>query len=244
MGMTKATRALIGIFFFFSYSFFLSGCASSGVARETASQVDQGYQHTQDMVEGATDTNIGDSYGNASQGTKGALLGGAAGAIAGGLVSGVGVLPGAEEGAIFGAAYGSYIDRYTTLQDQLENRGVNIIVLGDQIRLVLPSAPLFNPMTATLRPHAYSTLYMVARYLRQYTKISVQVAAYTDATGPTRVSLELSKDQANSVMKFLSSTGVNARVLYAVGYGGTHLIAKNSPEWDTSDNYRIEITLE
>ncbi|OGT47758.1 MAG: hypothetical protein A3E83_04965 [Gammaproteobacteria bacterium RIFCSPHIGHO2_12_FULL_41_20] len=230
--------------FILSCIFVLSGCASSGVAREAASQVDQGYQHTQDMVSNVTDTRISDSYGNTSQATRGALIGGATGAVAGSLVSGIGVIPGAAEGAIFGAAYGSYIDQYTTSRDQLENRGVNMIVLGDQIRLVLSSEQLFHSMTATIRPQAYSILYMVARYINQYTTMSVTIAAYTDATGSARVRTVLSKDQASSIVKFLGAAGVNTRVLYGVGYGGRHLIAKNSTDWDTSDNYRIEITLE
>ncbi len=221
----------------------LSGCASSDVSRDTASNFDKGVQHTKDMVNGAADGNIGDSYQNASQSVKGGIIGGVAGGVAGALTPGVGFLPGTAIGAILGASYGAYIETNSTIEDRLENRGANIIVLGDQILIVIPSARIFNENTANVKPQAYSTFDLLAQYINRYTKMLVKVSAYTDATGSKAVDLALSQQQAERVSKLLAASGIDTRVLYAEGYGGTHLVETSSLTWDT-DNYRIEITLE
>lgn len=240
--MIELAKGTLRLLLFNILSFTLFGCASSEVSRDAAANMDMGVKNAKGFFSG--DTNIDDSYGNASQATKGALLGGAAGAITGGLSSAVGMVPGTAVGAILGASYGSYIDSKTTLRDRLDNRGANVIVLGDQILIVIPSARLFEPMTANLKPQAYDTLQLVANYINQYTTMLVKVSAYTASSGSPSGDLALSSDEAQQVSKALQLSGVNARVLYAEGYGGTHLVTNNASGWDESDNYRIEITLE
>lgn len=224
-------------------AFILSACASSDVSRDAASNVNMGIENAKNLVSGVSNGNLSDSYQNASQTTKGAILGGTAGALTGALASGVGIIPGTATGAILGASYGGYIDSVTTLRDRLENRGANIIILGDQILIVVPSARLFNPMTSTIKPDAYGTLKMVSQFINSYTKMLVKVSAYTDKSGSPQIDLALSQQQAEHVAKTLLASGVDARVLYAEGYGGTNLVRMNDLQWD-SDNYRIEITLE
>lgn len=187
---------------------------------------------------------IAQAYQNSSQTTKGALLGGAAGAVAGYFVSGVGVVAGTAGGAILGASYGAYIDSLTTLQDKLENRGVTVVEIGDQVLVVIPSSKLFGYLSDRLQPEAYSTIELLAQYINTYDKVLVKVGGYTNDTGSRRVDLALSQQQAKTVAKTLTLYNVDARVLYAEGYGGTHLVEKNSHDWDNSENYRIEITME
>lgn len=236
-----ATRFLILLI---NICFFISGCASSNVSRFAAANVDLGIDNAKNLVGFAADSNLGDTYDNLSQTTKGALIGGTAGAIAGGMTSGVGVVAGTAVGAIFGASYGAYIESNINLVDRLTNRGVNIIVLGDQILIVLPSTRIFQPATSVIRPEAYSTLEMVTEYINRYHKMLVKIAGYTNDTGSERVDISLSNQQAQSVAKFFIADGMDARLIYAVGYGGTRLVSRNTCDWEGSDNYRIEITLE
>ena len=223
---------------------FLNGCASSDVSRETASNIDMGVQNAKNLADSTADGDIADSYQNANQATKGALLAGTAGAITGTMASGVGTIAGLAVGAVLGASYGSYIDANSSLLDKLINRGANVIVLGDQVLVVIPSARLFNPMTSDIKPQAYSTLDLLAIYINSYEKTLVKVGAYTNKLGSERVNLALSDQQAKNVAKYLVRAGVDARVLYAEGYGSAHLVTKNALEWDKGDNYRIEVTLE
>ncbi|HLB42391.1 MAG TPA: OmpA family protein [Gammaproteobacteria bacterium] len=223
---------------------FLMGCASSAVSRDVTSNIDRGVKNANDLYNNTANGYVGDTYQNANQTAKGAAIGSATGAVAGAFSSGIGVIPGAVTGAFLGASYGSYIDSNTSLEDQLENRGAIVIILGQQILIAIPSDRIFDAMTSNVKPQAYSTLELITKYINQYTKTLVKVAAYTAASGSPHADLVLSKQQADNVAKLLLASGVNARILYAEGYGGTHLVVKNTVEWHESDNYRIEITLE
>lgn len=230
-----------GLVFFMSLV--LAACASSNVERTSAHNVDMGMNNARNLANSG-DTDLADTYQNATQATKGAMIGGTAGGIAGSFMTGVGFIPGAVTGALLGGSYGSYIDSETTLQDKLENRGANVIVLGDQIMVVMDSSRLFNGMTAELKPSSYSTLTVLSQYINSYTKMLVKIAAYTDDVGNARVNQVTSQKQAEAVARYLQALGTDARLLVAEGYGGTNLIAKNQENWGDSDNYRIEITLE
>ncbi|MCE3238570.1 MAG: yiaD 2 [Gammaproteobacteria bacterium] len=231
------------IFLFLFLFVFIAGCASSDFSRGSASEVDKAYLSA-DYAWNHSDGSLTDSYQNSSQTAKGAAVGAAAGLGASSLSSGINIVPGVAVGAIVGSALGSYIDAHTTLADKLQNRGVNVIVLGDQVMLVLPSVLMFNEMTSNIRPHAYSTLDLVAQYVSQFPNMAVHVGAYTSASGsPRQVNLALSQQQANAILKYLWIKGINTRLLSAVGYGGTKLVTANTPDW-AGDNYRVEITLE
>lgn len=230
------------LFLIFS-SVILFGCASSDVSRDVTSNIDVGVQHTKRMVDVSADGSIADSYQNASQRTKVALMGGAAGALTG-WVSPIGIFPGALIGAIIGASYGSYIDQNMSLEDQLRNRGATVVVIGDQILVMIPSSRIFDVRSPRIKQDAYSTLNLVIRYINEYTKMLVKVAAYTDVVGSRDANLSLTQEQAENVSRYLNAGGIDARILYAAGYGGTHLVQRNSYAWDGNDNFRVEITLE
>lgn len=227
----------------FIFCLFLVGCASSDVSRNAVSNIDLGMQNAKNLVSGTSRISIADRYQNASQATKGALIGGLTGATIGALSSCVGIIPGTATGIILGGSYGSYIDCLTTLKDELANRGVNIIVLGDQILIVIPSSRLFKPYSPYLKNGAFSTLDLVAIYINRFVKIMVKIGGHTADLASCGLDKGLSKQQAEAVAKYLLLTGVDARLLYAEGYGATHLVTKNDSDW-SSDNYRIEITLE
>ena len=235
-------KRIVFLSLFFPFCFALFSCASSNVSRDVSSNISQGMQHTGSLASNSYD--MSGAYEDLSQATKGAMIGGAVGMMASTFSPGLGFIPATATGAVLGASYGLYIDANSTLQDQLENRGANIVVLGDQILIVLSSASLFKTMTPTVTSGTYSTLALVARYINQYHNMLVKVTAYTARSGSSRADLELSKQQAEQVAKILLASGLNARVLYAEGAGGAHLVTDNSKEWAESDNYRIEITVE
>lgn len=238
----QLNKKLVTLFAIVMTCLFMEGCASSDVSRSAADQADKAHLDT-DYAINHSESGISDSYQNTSQATKGALLGGAAGAVLSGLNSSVSLVPGIGVGAIFGGAFGAYIDAHTTLEDKLENRGVKVIIIGDQVMLVMPTVLVFNDRTSNIRYHAYSTLDLVAQYINRFPNMSVHVAAYTSACENEAVSVALTQQQAAAVAKYLWGKGVNTRLLSSNGFGGQKLIAANKPEWN-SDNFRIEITLE
>jgi outer membrane protein OmpA-like peptidoglycan-associated protein len=221
--------------------FLLASCASSNVSRTAASNVDQGVQNAKNLTQGG-DMDVADQYQNSSQATKGAIIGGAVGAITGSLSTTVGFVPGTAIGAILGASYGSYIDSQTTLEDRLINRGVTMIVLGDQVMIILPSSRIFCENGSSIKDSGASTLWLVSQYINQYTTMLVKITAYTNSSPSPRMDFALSQEQAENVEKYLVLSGTNARLLYAEGAGGTKLVSQNCA-W-TGANYRIEITFE
>jgi len=222
----------------------MTSCASSDVTRDVTAGIDHGLQNANNMADSLADGSIADTYQNTSQRAKGAIVGTAAGAVGGYLTTGVGVLPGALAGLIFGASYGSYVDQHSSIEDQLRNRGANVIILGDQILIVVPSARIFKPFSSTIKPDAYSTFRQLATLINTYTKSTVKVSAHTAELGSSDVNYALSQAQAESVSKLLQASGVNARMMYAMGYGGSHLVQRNCQDWEGNDNYRIEIAFE
>lgn len=232
-------------FIFFLVSIFLlQSCASSNVSRSSEKAVNSVYSGTDSSITGLTQSSMVDTYQNSSQTSKGVIIGGVTGGVIGGFTNGIGVVAGSVTGAILGGALGAYIDANTTLVDKLNNRGVKVFVLGDQVMIVLPSSKVFYEMTPTIKTSAYSTLNLVSELIGSYVNMTVKVSAYTNASGPERVSYVLSKEQAEHVATYLWRHGVNTRLLYAEGCGGRNLVEANSLDWSKSMNYRVEITLE
>ena|SRR5579872_5008981 len=222
---------------------FLQGCASSDVSRNASGEFQKTYQGASSAFN-SDSVSASEAYQGSSQTTKGVMIGGATGAVVGGIASGwSGVLPGAAGGAIFGGAIGAYIDSKTSIADQIINRGNQVIILGDQILIVLPSQNVFVEGTSTLQPYSYKTLDLVSEFISGYPNISVKVTAYTGSNGPDRISRSLTQEQANAVVKYLWRTKINTRLLYAEGGDGSKPVTESVSDW-AGANYRVEITLE
>jgi outer membrane protein OmpA-like peptidoglycan-associated protein len=222
----------------------LTGCASSGVQRGAATQVDSAYENSNDYLNHIGDGSPDSEFQNASQTTKGIIMGTATGSVAGGIMGGsAGLLPGAAAGATVGAVLGAYVDYHTNIVDQLENRGVKVIILGDQVLLVTGSAPIFRGRSAELRPEAYSTLDLIGQFIQHYRTMAVKISTFTNETGDSNVVCYLTQQQADKIKRYLWPIA-NTRLLYAEGYGGKKLIERNNLQWDGGANYRIEISFE
>jgi outer membrane protein OmpA-like peptidoglycan-associated protein len=234
----KAKQSVYALIFLFAA--FLQGCASSDVSRGAASGVNSTYQNAAYAFD-SNGVSITESYQGTSQMTKGMMLGGATGAIVGAVASGgSGVLPGAAGGAIFGGAFGAYIDSRTTVADQIINRGNQVIILGDQILIVLPSKYVFAGNSPELQPYAFKTLDLISQLISGYPNMTVKVTTYTDSVDPSRISRSLSQEQSNAVVKYLWRTPINTRMLYGEGGGASKPIVAT----DSDTNNRVEITLE
>jgi intracellular multiplication protein IcmN len=169
--------------------------------------------------------------------TAGAIIGTAGGlAIAGTPI-------GAAIGGVWGAAIGGIIASKQTLVDNLIYNGVQVIQVGDEVEIILPSNKFFFPDSANLNPTYGPILDKVAELIRSFDKVNVKVAAYRDNSDPWQRSLALSKLQAKKVANYLWKRGIDARLLYAIGYGQEMPIASNDTLKGRTMNRRVEITL-
>lgn len=125
---------------------------------------------------------------------------------------------------------------------ELQHAGVQVIQIGENITIVLPSDQAFNPDSANLNPNYEPVLDNVANLLREYQKVNVKVSGYTDNVGSKERNIELSKQRAEMIARYLWPQGTDTRLLYATGYGAADPIISNATAQGRSLNRRVEIS--
>ncbi len=146
-------------------------------------------------------------------------------------------------GAI-GAGVGAYMDHQEkVLRESLNNSGVEVERVGDQIKLVMPENITFATGSAVLDSKSTDTLGKVANVLSTYTDTTITVAGHTDSTGSDSLNQRLSENRASAVSNFLSSHNVAANRIAVVGYGSRQPIADNGTVEGRAKNRRVEVTL-
>ena len=123
----------------------------------------------------------------------------------------------------------------------LIEHGVKIMHVGETITVVLPSDKLFYPGSANINPCFKEILRVASEYVFCYEKMTVRIAAYTDCRCSPFCDRVLTLAQAQAVARELWCNGIDARLLYAVGYGPSFPIASNSSCLGQAQNRRVEI---
>ena len=83
-----------------------------------------------------------------------------------------------------------------------------------------------------------------ADQLKECPRVAVRVEGNTDSIGTDAYNQALSERRANSVMSYLTSHGVSASRLTAVGYGESRPIASNETDEGRALNRRVELKTE
>ncbi len=186
----------------------------------------------------------------ASNKAKGAAIGAAAGAVVGVLTGDNAderrkrALIGAGVGALAGTAVGAYMDaQEDKLRRQLQGTGVSVTRIGNDIVLNMPGNVTFDVNRAEINANFYEVLNSVALVVKEYDQTLVDVAGHTDSTGTVAHNMELSQQRADSVSRYLQSQGVDARRIYAQGYGPHYPVADNSTVAGRMENRRVELAL-
>ncbi len=95
---------------------------------------------------------------------------------------------------------------------------------------------------ATFKNESYNELNKLERMLKQNEALSVEISGHTDNIGGKAYNLQLSKRRAEAVKDFLTSKGIDARRITAVGYGEANPLASNDDETDGREiNRRVEM---
>jgi OmpA-OmpF porin, OOP family len=99
----------------------------------------------------------------------------------------------------------------------------------------------FDTGLANLQLSSQEQLENIARILRAYPNVHVQIGGYTDNEGDPGTDLKLSQDRANAVMAHLIAFGVDPFRMDAKGYGQDHPLAGNSTQEGRARNRRIAL---
>lgn len=101
----------------------------------------------------------------------------------------------------------------------------------------------FDSGKSDLLSESFAELDILYGLLKDNRNIKIEIAGHTDAVGSDSDNLELSKNRANSVLKYLVGKGIVSDRIVAKGYGKTKFIAPNTTEEGKQLNRRVEFVI-
>lgn len=187
---------------------------------------------------------------NVSPVTTGVVAGGVTGAAVGAAVGGgVGAAAGATLGGMVGGSIGMGVvpdySRYTReqmLMLRLQDAHIQIIAVGQDVMLVLPTPIFFYTDSSHFNDGMLPTLSDIADFINLFDVETVKVSGYTNVLGSQTRNLALSRAQAQFIAHELWDRGLQSTMIYAVGYGSANPIADNQYRYGLLTNNRIQIT--
>jgi outer membrane protein OmpA-like peptidoglycan-associated protein len=111
---------------------------------------------------------------------------------------------------------------------------------GQSIRL---NNLFFDYKQDTLKPASYPELARLIEILQSHPQMMIEISGHTDAQGSVEKNLQLSQARAHTVLKYLTSQGIEANRLQAKGYGQTKPLAKNATAKGRALNRRVEFLI-
>lgn len=105
--------------------------------------------------------------------------------------------------------------------ERLKKNNVQVIQLGDELRLILPTQRFFIKNTATLKTTAYKTLNEIVVFLNQKGKnYGIHILAYTLSLDDLKLNISLAQLQAQTIADYLVQQGLNTRLIVASAWKG------------------------
>ncbi len=203
---------------------------------------------------------------NASNTTKGGLIGGGAGAVLGGIIGNmigkdakgtvIGAAIGGAVGTGAGVLIGKKMDKAKAAAEAVKNAEVESITDANglqAVKVTFDSGILFSTGSSTLQSSAKSSLTQFANnVLKANTDMDVAIQGYTDNQGwknstaaqSAEKNQQLSLQRANSVSSYLLGQGVSSSQIKSVaGLGESNPVADNATASGREQNRRVEIYL-
>ncbi len=106
----------------------------------------------------------------------------------------------------------------------------------------LPGAN-FDFNKATLKPEGKAKLDEAVALMNKHPDMHVSADGYTDSIGSDAYNMKLSQRRAEAVVSYLTSKGIAASRLTAVGHGKANPVADNKTEEGRARNRRVELVV-
>lgn len=103
--------------------------------------------------------------------------------------------------------------RMYKLTAKLESEGVDVISLGQEYRVIIPSGKIFYAKSPRIRWSQYGILNDVVDYLKQFRTISVTVSAYSKDENRARAGA-LSYARSEGIANYLWSQAIDTRIIH------------------------------
>jgi OmpA-OmpF porin, OOP family len=124
-----------------------------------------------------------------------------------------------------------------------ESKQVEDFISGDQTKLVMDNAILFEFASDYLNETANQTLDKLVMFMKDKPGLQLIIAGHTDTTGPAQYNKSLSKRRADSVANYFIKNGISKDRLEIVGYGQDNPVASNDTTEGRKKNRRVEFSL-
>lgn len=92
-----------------------------------------------------------------------------------------------------------------------------------------------------LREESFPELKRLAKFLKRYDDLSIQILGHTDDMGSEEYNVNLSESRAKAVKEYLIEQGINSDRLQIIGLGATQPLLPNTNEENKAKNRRVEI---
>lgn len=183
---------------------------------------------------------------NANNTQKGAGIGLAAGAIAGGIIGGnlKGALIGAAIGGASGGIIGNVMDKQARKIEEAIP-GAEVDRVGEGIHVIFDenSGVNFATNKSDLTASSRLSLDKVAKVLIEFPDTNITIQGHTDNTGNDNYNLNLSRERAESVAKYLASKGVLSLRFNVEAFGEDAPRYDNSTSQGRAQNRRVEMAI-
>ncbi|MFO0378259.1 MAG: OmpA family protein, partial [Cyclobacteriaceae bacterium] len=141
--------------------------------------------------------------------------------------------------------------RYVSVLENLDIHTLQMKVLEMNFRLqpvevgttVNLKNVLFDQGTTTFLTESYPELDLVADFMKNNSRVVIELAGHTDNRGNADKNKQLSKDRVEKVKQYLVSKGISARRISGKGFGGEKPIASEDTEEARKLNRRVEFTI-
>lgn len=127
-------------------------------------------------------------------------------------------------------------------QARFNREGVQVITIGQDYLISIPSAALFPDESPQLTWGSYALLNAVACYLKQFRKVGINVTGFSNKCVSAKRDHALTMARARAVGDYLWSQGIDSRFIFTQGLGSDKPIVAITGKGDRSPNSRIEIT--
>lgn len=127
------------------------------------------------------------------------------------------------------------------LERKLLAEDIKVIQEGQYVLISVPSALLFLKRSPVVLWSSYQYLNDIACYIKMFRKVEVHVNAYDSFEDERQRSLSLTRLRATNVAKYLTSQGIDSRLLFMRGLSNDKPIMKTDRLENSLANSRIEI---
>lgn len=140
--------------------------------------------------------------------------------------------------------YFGYFNKIDLTKQTTRELEINItlrpIAIG--LSVSLPNV-LFKQSTFELLPESYDELDMVVDFLKYNPTVEIELEGHTDDAGGKEANVKLSQERVDVVKKYITTSGISAKRVKGIGYGGANPIATNKNEAGRRQNRRVEFKI-